>query len=57
MASVNKTPNYGLTQYADNGKDFISFMGDYNSDMKTIDLKLKALEDKITQLTALLGRN
>ena len=50
MPSINKTPNYGLTQYANNGVDVISIMGDYNSDMKTIDLKLKALEDKINQL-------
>ena len=50
MSSINKTPNYGLTQYAKNGKDVISFMGDYNEDMKIIDMKLKALEDKINQL-------
>ena len=50
MSSINKTPNYGLTQYANNGKDTISFMGDYNEDMKIIDMKLKALEDKINQL-------
>lgn len=50
MPSVNKTPNYGLTQYSKNGKDTISFMGDYNEDMKIIDMKLKALEDKINQM-------
>ena len=50
MPSVNKTPNYGLTQYSDNGMDRFSLMGDYNSDMKTIDLKLKALDDRINQL-------
>ncbi len=50
MPSANHTPNYGLTQYADNGTDVVSFMGDYNSDMKTIDAKLKALEDRINQL-------
>ena len=50
MSSINKTPNYGLTQYSENGKDVISFMGDYNQDMKIIDTKIKALEDKINQL-------
>jgi hypothetical protein len=37
MPSAQKTPNYNLTQYADNGTDKVSFMGDYNADMLKID--------------------
>ena len=55
MTSINHTPNYGLTQYANNGIDTVSFMGDYNSDMKTIDLKLKALDDKLNQIQSQLN--
>lgn len=50
MASLNHTPNYGLTQYSDNGMDTISFMADYNHDMLTIDLKLNAIEQDIKNL-------
>jgi hypothetical protein len=47
MSSVNHTTNYGLTQYSNNGTDKIEVMADYNSDMLTIDKKLKSLEDRI----------
>ena len=40
MPSAKKTPNYNLTQYADNGTDKVSFMGDYNADMSKIDTAL-----------------
>ena len=40
MPSAKKTPNYNLTQYADNGTDKVSFMGDYNEDMSKIDTAL-----------------
>ena len=40
MPSAKKTPNYNLTQYADNGTDKVSFMGDYNADMGKIDIAL-----------------
>ena len=40
MPSAKKTPNYNLTQYADNGTDKVSFMGDYNADMGRIDIAL-----------------
>ena len=40
MPSANKTPNYNLTQYANNGNDRVSFMGDYNSDMSKIDTQM-----------------
>ena len=40
MPSAKKTPNYNLTQYADNGTDKVSFMGDYNGDMSKIDTAL-----------------
>ena len=50
MASLNHTPNYGLTQYSDNGMDTLSFLSDYNHDMLTIDLKLNAIEQDIKNL-------
>ena len=40
MPSAKKTPNYNLTQYADNGTDKVSFMGDYTGDMAKIDAAL-----------------
>ena len=55
MTSLNHTPNYGLTQYAANGRDSISFIGDYNSDMKIIDMKMKSLDDKISQIIDMLN--
>ena len=55
MASEKHTPNLGLTQYSNNGTDSVSFMGDYNQDMKIIDLKYKALEDKINQIIDMLN--
>jgi hypothetical protein len=48
---MQHTPNYGLTQYGAYG-DKVSFIDDYNHDMKIIDLKMKALEDKIMRLEA-----
>jgi hypothetical protein len=51
MPSMQHTPNYGLTQYGSPG-DKVSFIDDYNHDMKIIDLKMKALEDKIMRLEA-----
>lgn len=49
MPSAKKTPNYNLTQYADNGTDKVSFMGDYNEDMSKIDT---ALNDNANNITA-----
>jgi hypothetical protein len=37
MPSANKTPNYNLTQYSNNGSDKISALKDYNEDMSKID--------------------
>ena len=55
MPSAKKTPNYNLTQYADNGTDKVSFMGDYNSDMTKVDTALHdnatALHDNATAIT------
>ena len=48
MPSAKKTPNYNLTQYADNGTDKVSFMGDYNGDMVKVDT---ALHDNATTIT------
>jgi hypothetical protein len=48
MPSAKKTPNYNLTQYADNGTDKVSFMGDYNSDMAKVDTALHDKADKAT---------
>ena len=47
MPSAQKTPNYNLTQYAANGSDKISFMGDYNSDMSKIDTQLNVNANNI----------
>jgi hypothetical protein len=46
MPSANKTPNYNLTQYANNGTDKVSFMGDYNEDMSKIDTAIKSADTK-----------
>ena len=46
MPSAKKTPNYNLTQYADNGTDKVSFMGDYNSDMSKIDTAINSADTK-----------
>jgi hypothetical protein len=40
MPSANKTPNYNLTQYSNNGSDKISALQDYNEDMSKIDTAL-----------------
>lgn len=40
MPSANKTPNYNLTQYSNNGSDKISALKDYNEDMSKIDTAL-----------------
>jgi hypothetical protein len=40
MPSTNKTPNYNLTQYSNNGTDKISALKDYNEDMSKIDTQL-----------------
>ena len=48
MPSAKKTPNYNLTQYADNGTDKVSFMGDYNSDMAKVDAALNDNANAIT---------
>ena len=48
MPSAKKTPNYNLTQYADNGTDKVSFMGDYNEDMSKIDTALHDNADNAT---------
>ena len=48
MPSAAKTPNYNLTQYADNGTDKVSFMGDYNADMSKVD---KALNENANALS------
>jgi peptidyl-tRNA hydrolase/lysophospholipase L1-like esterase len=40
MPSANKTPNYNLTQYSNNGSDKISALKDYNEDMSKIDAAL-----------------
>jgi hypothetical protein len=42
MPSANKTPNYNLTQYSNNGSDKISALKDYNEDMSKIDVALNA---------------
>ena len=52
MPSINKTPNFGLTQYSPNAQERISFLEDYNHDMMIIDRKLKAQENAIESLTA-----
>jgi hypothetical protein len=40
MPSANKTPNYNLTQYSNNGSDKVSALQDYNEDMSKIDAVL-----------------
>jgi hypothetical protein len=40
MPSANKTPNYNLTQYSNNGSDKISALKDYTEDMSKIDTAL-----------------
>jgi hypothetical protein len=40
MPSANKTPNYNLTQYSNNGSDKVSALQDYNEDMSKIDTAL-----------------
>jgi hypothetical protein len=40
MPSANKTPNYNLTQYSNNGSDKVSALQDYNADMSKIDTAL-----------------
>jgi hypothetical protein len=40
MPSANKTPNYNLTQYSNNGSDKVAVLKDYNEDMSKIDIAL-----------------
>lgn len=49
MPSANKTPNYNLTQYSDNGSDKISALKDYNEDMSKIDVALNDNANNITK--------
>lgn len=48
MPSANKTPNYNLTQYSNNGSDKISALKDYNEDMSKIDTALNGNANAIT---------
>jgi hypothetical protein len=48
MPSANKTPNYNLTQYSNNGSDKISALQDYNEDMSKIDVALNDNANNIT---------
>lgn len=48
MPSANKTPNYNLTQYSNNGSDKISALQDYNEDMSKIDTALHDTADDAT---------
>ena len=47
MPSANKTPNYNLTQYSNNGSDKISALKDYNEDMSKIDGALNSNANNI----------
>ena len=47
MPSAAKTPNFNLTQYANNGSDKVSFLGDYNADMLKIDTAMKTNANNI----------
>lgn len=47
MPSANKTSNYNLTQYSNNGSDKISALKDYNEDMLKIDTALNNNADMI----------
>ena len=47
MPSADKTPNYNLTQYSNNGSDKISALKDYNEDMSKIDIALNNNANKI----------
>jgi hypothetical protein len=46
MPSANKTPNYNLTQYSNNGSDKISALKDYNEDMLKIDTAITSADTK-----------
>lgn len=50
MASSNKTPHYGLSQFAPTDKP--AWQGDYNSDMKKIDNGIYAAQNKADSLDA-----
>lgn len=50
MTATNKTKNYDLSQFV--GTDRPTWLGDYNSDMETIDAQLKQNADAIEQATA-----
>ena len=47
MPSAQKTPYYGLTHYAADGSDKVSFLGDYNTDMGKIDAGLNNHDKEI----------
>lgn len=50
MASSNKSPHYGLSQFAPTDKP--AWQGDYNSDMKKIDNGIYAAQNKADSLDA-----
>ena len=50
MASSNKTPHYGLSQFAPTDKP--AWQGDYNADMKKIDNGIYAAQNKADSLDA-----
>ena len=50
MASSNKTPHYGLSQFAPTDKP--AWQGDYNADMKKIDNGIYAAKNKADSLDA-----
>lgn len=50
MTATNKTTNYKLSQFV--GTDRPTWLGDYNSDMSTIDRQLKQNADDIASATA-----